>query len=526
MAKTLNNTATAKKIAADHGLTFAYVRNGGGYWKLYSLKSAYAGRRVYDSKDVPNIDVESFYWDCDAVALESVTVEQMAKVVVRAKYREMQERLNRGEEFTPEAHAQFMDELVAVSTEAECTDKQVHSVENWLHRTMEEMEKQHGTYFEYKDWMFSSTAVRQACPEGAARFDKETGKHEAAKAGDWEPVSEADAKSALALEVLACRDAAERKQRNASRAAQMHEAAIVKAQSKPYVEGYALRRSSPDAPMICNYPHGSTERNEWFVGWNAADDIAQQTHEAAPATVSRATLNETDHARIEALPLKSSDPDDLAPQMHEAATMMHALADKLADTSVPFDVIKRLHDVADDMEQLAGESTDKAEVAPAAAVTYYIARTLKGDVPDMGYWSRCNRTTYAANMRDAWPVMSVAPGSVIITNGKEAAPVVAPVAPVRIVLDITGGAVQGLYAGVPVEAVMVSYDRDDVAECRADGIATGKGDVPMSVGTGGEECVLWTMSSGASHRSASANAAEDTHVVGHFFNELAKWMQA
>lgn len=146
MKRTLNNTATAKKIAADCGLVFSYVR-GARIWRLTSKDFA-AVRRVYDAKEVPNVEVDAFYLDCQYVASQTVTPEQMNTVVERARYSAMQERLNCGEEFAPGSADAL--EFMRLFNAAYTHDRHVWEVENAIHRLLEELEEQHGTYSDHK----------------------------------------------------------------------------------------------------------------------------------------------------------------------------------------------------------------------------------------------------------------------------------------------------------------------------------------------------------------------------------------
>lgn len=47
---------------------------------------------------------------------------------------------------------------------------------------------------------------------------------------------------------------------------------------------------------------------------------------------------------------------------------------------------------------------------------FYFAGTLADKSPDLANWTRCNKTTFEANLRDDWPVMTVKPGFAMVTK--------------------------------------------------------------------------------------------------------------
>lgn len=77
---------------------------------------------------------------------------------------------------------------------------------------------------------------------------------------------------------------------------------------------------------------------------------------------------------------------------------------------------------------------------------------------------------------------------------------------VRVVVDITGGAIHAVYAGQPVEIVFVSHDRDDI---------DGEQDASDFRSMQGEQVALWM------DGSDSDNGA-DSEVVDHYFGQYTK----
>lgn len=146
MARTLNNTATAKHIAADHGLAFTYVR-GSRSWML-SNKAHAKHAKLYKAADVADIDTDSFYNDCMEVAARTISAAQMDIVVTRARFADMQDRLSRGETFAPNSRDAI--EFARLSCAAECHDKQVHAMEHAIYIMRTEAEEKHGTYAEHR----------------------------------------------------------------------------------------------------------------------------------------------------------------------------------------------------------------------------------------------------------------------------------------------------------------------------------------------------------------------------------------
>ena len=80
-----------------------------------------------------------------------------------------------------------------------------------------------------------------------------------------------------------------------------------------------------------------------------------------------------------------------------------------------------------------------------------------------------------------------------------------PVA-VRIVVDVTGGAIHAVYAEQPVEIVFVSHNRDDIDDHQ---VAADFRSIQ------GESVALWM------DGSDSDNGA-DSEVVAHYFDQYAK----
>lgn len=146
--KTINSTATAKKIAADHGLILAYVRgykmsgNAGGAWMLVS-KHGGAARKWYATAALADMSVDQFYIDCEYVACNSMTVEQMSKVVDRAKFNAAQKAID----MNPAA---IIPDFAQLGIYAVSSDKQVHAMEDAIYCMREELEALHGSYAEHK----------------------------------------------------------------------------------------------------------------------------------------------------------------------------------------------------------------------------------------------------------------------------------------------------------------------------------------------------------------------------------------
>ncbi|MFP3852402.1 hypothetical protein [Pseudomonas sp. W5-01] len=79
-------------------------------------------------------------------------------------------------------------------------------------------------------------------------------------------------------------------------------------------------------------------------------------------------------------------------------------------------------------------------------------------------------------------------------------------AAVRIVVDVTGGAIHAVYADQPVEIVFVSHDGDDIDDEQA---------TANFRSIQGEQVALWM------DGSDSDNGA-DSEVVTHYFDQYAK----
>jgi hypothetical protein len=161
MATTLNNTATAKKIAADHGLAFSYVR-GSRSWML-SNKAHAKHSKLYKAADVADFDTDCFYADCMEVAARTISPAQMEKVVIRARFSHMQDRLSNGETFAPNSADAL--EFVQLSIDAHCTDKQVHAFEHTIYILCTEAEEESGTYAEHRA-TFGPQKTCAACGHG------------------------------------------------------------------------------------------------------------------------------------------------------------------------------------------------------------------------------------------------------------------------------------------------------------------------------------------------------------------------
>jgi hypothetical protein len=74
--------------------------------------------------------------------------------------------------------------------------------------------------------------------------------------------------------------------------------------------------------------------------------------------------------------------------------------------------------------------------------------------------------------------------------------------PVRLVVDISGGAIHGTYAGLPVEIIFVSSDSDDI-ECADHVVADEEG----------KDTAVWLHF-----------ADGDQTVVDHFFTQMAAFL--
>lgn len=72
---------------------------------------------------------------------------------------------------------------------------------------------------------------------------------------------------------------------------------------------------------------------------------------------------------------------------------------------------------------------------------------------------------------------------------------------IRIVVDITGGAIHAVYAGQPVEIVFISHDGDEIQDQQGDG--------KTYKGIDGEEVAIWM----------DGCDVDESKVVEHFFNE-------
>jgi hypothetical protein len=143
MAKTLNNTATAKHIAAQHGLTFTYNRSR-RVWIL-AARHHVAGMvdSVYTPSEVADVETDTFYMHCMEVAAHTVTPDQMKKVVERIRHVELLDACD-GRDMTKEERAEYFT-LDPVSH-----DKQVHSVENSIYQMRMDAEEVHGDYYDHK----------------------------------------------------------------------------------------------------------------------------------------------------------------------------------------------------------------------------------------------------------------------------------------------------------------------------------------------------------------------------------------
>lgn len=80
-------------------------------------------------------------------------------------------------------------------------------------------------------------------------------------------------------------------------------------------------------------------------------------------------------------------------------------------------------------------------------------------------------------------------------------------APLRVVVDITGGAIHGVYATVPTEVLFISSDRDDIASQRET-----LSDSEMYVDNDGQIVAAWMMTS---------TGGDDAEVVRHYFTQRA-----
>jgi hypothetical protein len=146
MKRTLNSTDTAKKIAADHGLTFTYNRSA----RVWILAARHHVAGMMDSRYTPGeiagFDTDTFYWHCTEVATHTATPEQMHKVFQRAKHAELFDMLAREgrEKFTDDERAQWL-ELNPTSH-----DKQVHAIEDAIYQMRLDAEEVGGSYADHK----------------------------------------------------------------------------------------------------------------------------------------------------------------------------------------------------------------------------------------------------------------------------------------------------------------------------------------------------------------------------------------
>lgn len=81
-------------------------------------------------------------------------------------------------------------------------------------------------------------------------------------------------------------------------------------------------------------------------------------------------------------------------------------------------------------------------------------------------------------------------------------------APLRVVVDISGGALHGVYATVPVEVLFISDDSDDIASQRET-----LHDSEMYVDNDGQIVAAWVMSS---------TGGRDADIVEHFFSQQSE----
>jgi predicted RNA-binding Zn-ribbon protein involved in translation (DUF1610 family) len=146
MKRTINSTDTAKKIAADHGLTFTYSRSR-RVWIL-AARHHVAGmmNSEYTPGEIAGFDTDTFYQHCTEVATHTATPDQMHKVFQRAKHAELFDMLEREgrEKFTDDERAQWL-ELDPTSH-----DKQVHAIEDAIYQMRLDAEEIGGTYAEHK----------------------------------------------------------------------------------------------------------------------------------------------------------------------------------------------------------------------------------------------------------------------------------------------------------------------------------------------------------------------------------------
>jgi hypothetical protein len=145
MARTLNSTATAKKIAADHGLTFTYNRSA----RVWILAARHHVAGMTDSRYTPTeiagFDVDTFYWHCLEVAALTITPAQMAKVVERAQHAEMLDMIDReGRDFTKAEFSAW------IALDPVSHDKQVHAMEDAVYNMRQDAEAISGDYFDHK----------------------------------------------------------------------------------------------------------------------------------------------------------------------------------------------------------------------------------------------------------------------------------------------------------------------------------------------------------------------------------------
>lgn len=145
--KTLNNTATAKHIAASSGLAFSYNRSR-RVWELAARNGVANLVRTYAPSEVADLATDAFYSHCMEVAALNMTAHQMERVIVRAQYAAMSDRLNDGEQFAPNSADSL--EFVRLACAATCEDRQVWDYENAMYNMIHDAEELSGTYAEHK----------------------------------------------------------------------------------------------------------------------------------------------------------------------------------------------------------------------------------------------------------------------------------------------------------------------------------------------------------------------------------------
>lgn len=144
--RTLRNTANAKHIAAQCGLTFTYQRSA-RVWLLAARHfTPEQSHSIFAPSIIADYSTDEFYNVCMRIAAHTATAEQMNKVIERARHAELFDRLEReGRDlFTADERAEWL------TLNPTSNDKQVHEVENAIYQMRMDAEEVSGTYAEHK----------------------------------------------------------------------------------------------------------------------------------------------------------------------------------------------------------------------------------------------------------------------------------------------------------------------------------------------------------------------------------------